>query len=183
MPLQSKNPPIVKRPIRIEGTIAYVALTQGYEAVIDAADVPLVDGRNWIAAVVRRRDGSIRTVYATTREPLGPYRQTTIYMHRLLSGTADGLETDHEDADGLNNRRANLRTATKAQNMHNQRLPGNNASGVKGVSRDKWSGKWHARIGVNGKRKSLGYFDDLDAAAAAYARASSELHGNFGRIA
>lgn len=183
MPQSSRKPVAIKRQIRIDGDTAFVPLTQGYEAIVDAADVPAVERRNWLASVVRRRDGSIRTVYAATREPRGPYRQTTIYMHRLLTGTAAGLETDHRDGDGLNNRRTNLRVATKAQNMHNQRLPENNTSGVKGVSRDKWSGKWHARIGLNGKRKSLGYFEDLDAAAAAYARASSELHSSFGRVA
>ena len=33
----------VKRPIRIDGEVAYVPLTMGYEALIDAADVPLLE--------------------------------------------------------------------------------------------------------------------------------------------
>ena len=37
------------RPIRIEGDLAYVPLTRGYEAVIDAGDVSLVEGFNWYA--------------------------------------------------------------------------------------------------------------------------------------
>lgn len=35
------------RPIRIEGDVAYVTLTRGYEAIIDAENVPLVEGYNW----------------------------------------------------------------------------------------------------------------------------------------
>jgi len=37
------------RAIHIEGNVARVLLTQGYETIIDAADVPLVEGRNWCA--------------------------------------------------------------------------------------------------------------------------------------
>ena len=44
------------RPIRIEGDVAYVPLTKGYEAIIDVEDVPLVEGRNWHAHVVRKKD-------------------------------------------------------------------------------------------------------------------------------
>ena len=42
------------RQIRVDGNIAYVPLTRGYEAVIDAADVPLVEGWNWYAHPVGR---------------------------------------------------------------------------------------------------------------------------------
>jgi hypothetical protein len=38
------------RQIRVEGQVAYVPLTRGLEAVIDAADVPLVEKQNWYAA-------------------------------------------------------------------------------------------------------------------------------------
>jgi hypothetical protein len=37
------------RPIRVEGDTAIVPLTRGFEAVIDAVDVPIVEGWNWVA--------------------------------------------------------------------------------------------------------------------------------------
>lgn len=169
------------RPIRIEGNIAYVPLTQGYEAVIDAADVPLVAEFNWCALTSRyRKSGEIRTVYAVrnTRED-GKLRM--IYLHRVIVGPAADLEADHRDGNGLNNRRLNLRPATQAENGQNGRLRSNNSSGVKGVTWHKSRGKWHARIMANRKYWHLGYFESLDAAASAYAKASRQHHGEFAR--
>jgi hypothetical protein len=169
------------RQIRIEGNIAYVPLTQGYEAVIDADDAPLVAGHNWFAIVERRPDQSIRCVYAMRRQTIGVGRQATILMHRVIAGLPDGLATDHRNGDGLDNRRENLRPATTAQNAQNQGIRSTNTTGVKGVSFHKGKGTWQAEIGHDGKRRHLGTFHSLESAAAAYAKASAELHGGFGR--
>lgn len=163
------------RPIRIDGKIAYVPLTQGYEAVIDAADVPLVDGRNWYAVT----DGN--TSYAV-RADRSKHKQRIVSIHRVILGEPEGLDVDHVDGNGLDNRRANLRVATRSQNQWNQRLRIDNTSGYKGVHWDKAEGKWKARIRLNGTRISLGYYGTLDAAHEAYAKASAQLHGEFGRI-
>ena len=161
------------RPIRVEGQLAYVTLTKGYEAVIDATDVPLVEGFNWKAQI------DSHTVYANRTGPRP--RRENIIMHRVLMGFPVGLEVDHRDGNGLNNRRANLRDATVSQNRSNRKLgPGNKAK-LKGVSWHKLAGKWQAHITANKKHVYLGLFNDADAAHAAYARASAELHGEFGR--
>lgn len=164
------------RPIRIDGDVAYVPLTKGYEAVIDAADVPLVGQYNWCAAV------KPHTVYAR-RTDGSTGKERTVLLHRVLMGEPDGLEVDHRDGDGLNNRRDNLRVATNAQNQHNQRTRNDNSSGFKGVS---WYGrgkKWQVRIKLNGKQRHIGYHATPEEAHAAYAAASERLHGDFGRIA
>ncbi len=163
------------RPIRIEGNIAYVPLTKGYEAIIDAEDVPLVEGFNWIASVERN------TVYAVRREGSGCRRE--IRMHRVIMGDPDGLQVDHRHGNGLDNRRSNLRVATGLQNSRNARIRKDNSSGFKGVSWNKSARKWHARIKVDGSRINLGNYETPEAAHAAYAKASAELHGEFGRIA
>lgn len=170
------------RQIRIEGNIAYVPLTQGYEAIIDAEDVPMIIGRNWSAVVARRSNGLIRAVYAY-RVDTCKGKQKTIRLHRLINDTPFGMETDHVDGDGLNNRRENLRTATHSQNQHNQRIAAHNTSGVKGVSWDKSTQKWQALIKLMGKRKHLGLFATIDEASAAYAKESAALRGSFGRTA
>ena len=168
------------RPIRVEGNVAYVPLTRGYEAVIDAADVPLVEGKNWHAFVKRRNDGTTLAVYAARSSPRAGGKQNTIFMHRILL-SADSEETDHRDGDGLNNRRANLRPATKSQNMHNQRLASNNKSGFKGAYWHSFARKWASQIRLANQNHHLGLFGCITAAAVAYARASRNLHGQFGR--
>lgn len=99
------------RPIRVDGQVAYVPLTKGYTAIIDAADLPLVDGVNWGAMEKRRPDGTIRAVYAKNSGT----KRGTIFMHRLLVAASESEEVDHVDCDGLNNRRINLRIATTAR--------------------------------------------------------------------
>lgn len=161
----------MRRQIRIEGDVAYVPLTHGYEAIIDAADVPLVDGVSWFARI------KPRTVYALSNTPRPKRRM--VRLHRIIMGEPDGLEIDHIDGDGLNNRRSNLRVATSSQNKHNMRAHTDSRSGFKGVT---WTrGKWLAQIGLNGKNRGIGYFDTPEAAHAAYCAASAKLHGEFGR--
>ncbi len=171
------------RQIRIEGDVAYVPLTKGYEAVIDAADVSLVEGRLWRAMEVRDRLGEIKVVYATAQRSRSEHGPMTIYMHRVIFGASSAPTIDHQDTDGLNNRRYNLREASAAQNARNRKTHRNNSSGAKGVIWNKARGKWQAYIRANGNAKHLGLFDSRDEAAAAYATASANLHGEFGRLA
>lgn len=165
------------RPIRIEGNDAFLTLTRGYTAVIDAVDAPLVSDRNW-SALVRKN-----TVYAISNETVGAGKQKMIFLHRILLGSPKAMHCDHIDGDGLNNRRCNLRIATPAQNQWNQRILTKTESGLKGVFRHKGRRKWQSAIVKHGKRFYLGSFETKEDAAAAYAKASAELHGEFGRTA
>jgi hypothetical protein len=166
--------PIKIIPIRVYGDVAYVPLTQGYTAIIDAADVPLVEGWNWYALV------KPRSVYVMRQDCSGT-NPRTVYMHRVLMGSPKGLDVDHLDGDGLNNMRGNLRTATRLQNLHNMRKSRRNKSGFKGVCWDKGANKWKAQIMLNYKQNHLGLFNSPEKAHAAYCRASEKYHGEFGR--
>jgi hypothetical protein len=157
------------KPIRIEGDVAYVPLTKGYEALIDSEDVHIVDRLSWRAMV---RGG---IVYAIAADG-----QKTVYMHRVIMGADRGVFVDHADHDGLNNRRANMRLATPSQNCFNRRMRSNNTSGFKGVHWSKKAQKWCARIVGSGTDRFCGYHDTPEAAHAAYCKASAELHGEFG---
>lgn len=159
--------------VRIVDGAAFIALTQGYEAVIDAADVPLVDGRVWRVSV------SPGGVYAITTVRTDAGRRKALLLHTLITGFA---LVDHRDGNGLNCRRENMRPATRAQNNRNSRMQKNNRAGFKGVSPTP-SGKWRARIAVDGKQKTLGTFDQPETAHRAYCEASAALHGEFGRTA
>ena len=167
------------RPIRSDGDVAYVPLTKGYEAIIDVADVPRVSGFHWHARVRHSADGAVRSVYAAAK----PNGKTHIHMHRILNRTPEGYETDHVDGNGLNNRRANLRTASTRQNQGNSRLRTDNTTQVKGVYWDSARGKFSAQLFDSGKNHHLGRFDDIEAARTAVEAARKDLHGAFARPA
>ena len=160
------------RNIRIEDDVAYVPLSKGLEAIIDADDYQLVAGINWYA----QKSG--RTFYAKTNLARANGRQGFLQMHTLITGFDI---TDHIDGDGLNNRKCNLRPATKKENMRNRRIMSNNTSGFKGVTLRKDIGMWQARIMVDRKSFSLGFYASPKEAHDAYCRASREMHGEFGR--
>jgi len=98
-----------------------------------------------------------------------------LYVHGVLP--ASGV--DHKDRDPSNNRMANLRVATKAENGANTALSRRNTSGAKGVRWNRECRKWQATIVVNGKSKHLGLFDSIDAAKATYMGAAREIYGQF----
>lgn len=84
------------RPIRFEGKTAYVPLTKGYEAIIDAEDVPLVASHPWSAMV------SGKNVYAVTS-----IKGETTYMRRLFVKPAQGRRVKSQ-GNSLDCRKASL---------------------------------------------------------------------------
>lgn len=92
-------------------------------------------------------------------------------MHRELLGlmTGDGRYGDHINHDKLDNRRANLRIVTNAENMQNRRPRRLGSSQYRGVTWDKRTQRWIAQGMLNGRTYFLGRFDDEDVAGAAAA--------------
>lgn len=88
---------------------------------------------------------------------------------------------DHIDMDKANNKMSNLRLATKSQNSCNKAVQSNNTSGFKGVTYNARDGFYQARIRLNGKTHSLGYFKDAAEAGAAYNKHVPSIHGEFAR--
>lgn len=162
------------RPIRIEGNVAYVPLTHGREALIDVADVHLVEAWNWHVFSRHYYPYAART---TTERGV----TKTILMHRFLLNAPDGVQVDHISGDRFDNRRFNLRLATPSQNAINRAIRADNTSGFKGVAFHKPSGKWCAVISMNGVRTHLGSFDTASAASDAYEAASEIMHAEWKR--
>lgn len=100
--------------------------------------------------------------------------------HRLawlyIYGELPPHQIDHINRVRTDNRICNLRTATNAENLQNQRKRRNNTSGVIGVSWRKGLSKWQARIMFNGRCIHLGYYKTIEEAAAARAAAKAKLH-------
>lgn len=100
--------------------------------------------------------------------------------HRLawlyMTGAHPHGQIDHINRCRTDNRFANLRVVSNAENQHNGSVRKNNRSGVHGVSWDEKRGKWLAKICVNRKQKHLGLFVDLGDAARARRQAELQLH-------
>jgi hypothetical protein len=120
----------------------------------------------------------------------GGYRLGRIFdrmqkAHRVIWAMQTGEwpdgEIDHADGSPRNNAWANLRKASRTENMCNSRSRSGSSSQYLGVS---WSGrgqKWHAQITVGGLNKHLGFFDDEIDAARAYDVAALQHFGAFAR--
>lgn len=105
------------------------------------------------------------------------------YLHHLVNGRPPlGLQTDHRNGNGLDNRKQNLRFATKSQNGANAGKYSNNLSGFKGVSRCSDREKWRAQITSNGRVFNLGHFDSPIEAAKVYDKAAKKFHGEFAKL-
>jgi hypothetical protein len=86
---------------------------------------------------------------------------------------------DHRDNDSSNNAIANLREASHAENMRNAKLSRRNNTGFKGVHYRAKRKKYTSHIRIDGKLKSLGYFDTAEAAHRAYCKAAEDAWGVF----
>ena len=170
-----------------------IPLTQGRYAIVDPDDYPRLAKYKW------RICKGKNTLYAERSIRLPSGRYSRILMHRQIlenlhviskthdskliahnshRRTGDGIVIDHINRRGLDNRRANLRLATVAQNAWNSKKR-NSRSGYKGVwyARDKCL--WRAAIVCNRRRIHLGYFRDKHAAARAYDKAARTHFGEY----
>lgn len=177
------RPERLKRPVRpiqfvIGPSIAYVPLSRGLFALIEVDDAHLVWGKNWCTAGRRKED--LRYAIHRQRKTL-----KTEHMHRVIMGEPHGLNVDHANRNGLDNRRhGNLRRASHSQNLANSRRRANNTTGFKGVSLtgNRHRNKYRANIAWEGKQYFLGHYPTAELAHSAVCAKAKELHGEFARF-
>ena len=102
-----------------------------------------------------------------------------VKMHRLITKCPDNMVVDHINHNKADNRISNLRICEWADNTRNHKVPKNSTTGISGVSWHKKTSKWQARITINGKRISLGVFDNIEDARQARLKAELEYFGEF----
>ncbi len=161
--------------------IMAIPLTRGLYALVDEKDYEMLAKNNWYAQKVKHTHYAVRR----TSQKLG--KQKRIGMHRQILNAPKGYMIDHKNHCGLDNRRTNIRLCTNVQNQQNRNPNKTASSQYKGVHRQigkiykgkRYSGKWCARIGNNGKRIYLGLFNDEIKAAKAYDKKAKELFGEF----
>ena len=104
-------------------------------------------------------------------------------MHRLIMDAPDGLQVDHINHNGLDNRRANLRCCTQSQNQWNRsKSKGDFTSKFKCVRRHKRDKKWYVEPTINGKKVWVGSFDSEQEAARAYNQWAIAHCGEFAQL-
>lgn len=144
-----------------------IELTRGKIAIVDLADYELVSGHRWYA---NEKGYAVTTI-----------KRVNVRMHRLIMGLIrnDGILIDHINGDRTDNRRSNLRICDHRQNLCNRGIMRTNTTGYKGVSMDKKTGFYIARIYNFDKCIYLGYYARAEDAYAAYCKAAADLHGEF----
>ncbi|MBB3876089.1 HNH endonuclease [Sphingomonas aquatilis] len=118
--------------------------------------------------------------------PSGTLLGQRVAAHRLIWLLAYGEIPefiDHENGDRSDNRLANLRRVSRADNNRNRCISGNNTSGVTGVSWDTHYKKWVAMLKTDTGKKRTHYSASFDDAVAFRARMEAEhgYHPNHGR--
>lgn len=157
-----------------------ITLNHGKKVLFDDEDAPLVANYRWYATKHHDRYYA-RTNLAATRRPDGTRWRPYALMHQLILKTPPGYEVDHINRDGLDNRRCNLRAATRSQNNANSRpRRGKKYKGVFMRAR-LGSRPWQAAIKANHHKHFLGYFATAEQAARAYDAAARRLFGEFAR--
>lgn len=84
---------------------------------------------------------------------------------------------DHENRNRLDNRKINLRHASKNDNARNHNKYANNTSGFTGVSWRKDKQMWSAYIIIDGKQNHIGYFINKEDAIIARLKAEAKHFG------
>lgn len=141
--------------------------------LVDEIDYVRLCGRTWRV----RSDG-----YVVSNLKVGG-KARTLYLHREVMDSPLNLEVDHINRNKLDNRRENLRVATRQQNARNRRRQSNNRSGFKGVVVPaEGESKFRAVVKVEGRYKCVGYYDTKEEAAAAYDSAATQYYGEFARL-
>ena len=96
-------------------------------------------------------------------------------LHRLVMNCENEktIQIDHVNRKPFDNRKENLNIVTSRENAQNKGIYKNNTSSYSGVGL-RQNGKWQARIQIDGKRISLGCYDNIEDAI--QAKKEGELH-------
>jgi len=110
-------------------------------------------------------------------------KRRVIHMHRVILQPKKGLDIDHINGNRLDNRRINLRYATRSQNNMNRFARCvTSKSPYKGVCWRAHAKRWKAYIKINKTQIHIGYFTTAEKAAKAYNKAAIKYFGEFANL-
>lgn len=175
-------PSLIQLPVRTTvPETRQIRLTQGQLATVDAADFDDLNKYKWCAWWNPCTRSYYAVRYATYTDASGKTKKTSVYMHRqiLELHRGDHRQGDHINHETLDNRRGNLRIATRSEQQHNTRRRQDNRSGYKGVVWNRGSKSWTSRLTIDGKQTQIGSFSTAEAAAQAYDAEARRVYGEF----
>nr|MCU0688966.1 AP2 domain-containing protein [Phycisphaerales bacterium] len=158
----------------------------GYvEALIDAADLPIVQGKRWNYVTPKGKSAKSGAVMHLSAD--GTQR---VLLKRLIMGLQDDGPTTqitHRNGNPLDCRRENLMVhgsekSSRACFKKLARRGKPTSSRFKGVCWNESQGVWVAQINIDNVHKRLGCFDDEEDAAFAYDAAAREAWGAEARV-
>lgn len=149
-----------------------ISLTQGKFAQVDDVDFDWLNQWKWyyLSSGYAARDVTIN------------YKKTCILMHTVLAVALGFSSPDHKNRDRLDNRRSNLRPASRFQQLQNTRRRSDNTSGYKGVWWNASRNRWTVRLQFEGKLIWGGSFLSKEEAALSYDRLAKKFFGEFASI-
>ena len=107
-----------------------------------------------------------------------------IMMHRIIMLNSGELLNSKIDIDHINhneydNRKINLRIATRSQNNQNKMIASNNTSGFIGVYYYKNISKWGVTLTLNNKVNNLGYYQKFTEAVKSRIEGEQKYFGEY----
>jgi hypothetical protein len=154
-----------KPPIRfgeIEGEpVAYITLSKGFEMAIDVDELPRFEQLNC----------HYRKGYAFVR--IGNKSKR---VHSLIFNAPEGKEPDHKNRNGLDNRKSNLRAATRSEQTANSGPKMDRQ--YKGVEKLP-NGRFRSRLRHGDTTKNLGCHVSAEDAAIAHDLGALRVFGEF----
>lgn len=145
-----------------------IKLSKGYVAIVDDDDYERLSHYKWYC----NQGYATRTIKENGR------RRGEL-MHRAIIKAPIGMDIDHINRNPLDNRKCNLRVATRSQNNANKVQ---REGSFKGACWRPIPRRWKAYIKVDHKQIHLGYFSNAIDAAKAYNAAALEHFGEFARL-
>ena len=151
-----------------------IRLSNGQMTKVDDEDFDYLNQWKWQCS---KRGYAMRSIWVKKED--GNYRHTTLYLHKVLLIAPRGYLVDHANRRPLDNRKSNLRLATREQNTQNAKIRIDNTTGYKGVCWREKSRDFVAYINVNGKRVHLKTYKRVEDAISARKEAEIKYHGQF----
>lgn len=140
-----------------------VPLSSGKVALISPEDAGRVLAHKWS---YHGEGYACRTERVTL--PDGSRVRQEILLHRFIMNAPASLDVDHEDRNGLNCQRYNMRIATRSENIANSGSRNGSFCPYKGVFYRRDRGNYRSEITVNYHKRHLGCFPTPEDAARAY---------------
>jgi len=132
-----------------------ILTNKGKEILVDSEDFDWLNRYKWH---LNEKGYAVCGIYDPVTQKTKKYR-----MNRMIMGFPKKF-VDHKDRDKLNNRRNNLRLASRTQNGFNSKMFSTSTTGLKWICWDKSRNQYHVSTKINQRKINVGRFDTLEQA-------------------